>query len=87
MGAPAKEETYGIGDEGAGGAKRRGSQRDSFKINLFPDNAFDAAQAKGVDDDDDEVCAWACPCGRLSDTLELWPSFTVGDLSRRRGIA
>lgn len=61
LGAPAMDGagTGGGGDEGAGGdAKRRESQRDSFKINLFPDDPFDGAQAKGGDDDDDdEVCA------------------------------
>lgn len=53
LGAPAKDDAWdGEGDEGAGGAKRRGSRRDSFKINLFPDDPFDAAaQAKGGDDD------------------------------------
>eukprot|EP00903_Cladosiphon_okamuranus_P008100 g7808.t1 len=54
LGAAAKDDAGGgdgEGDEGAGGAKRRGSRRDSFKINLFPDDPVLAAQAKGGDDE------------------------------------
>lgn len=65
LGAPATDDAgggVGDGDEGAGGdAKGRGGQRDSFKINLFPDDPFDGAQAK--DGDDDEVCV--CTCVRV----------------------
>lgn len=50
LGAPAKDDTEG--GEGGGGAKRRESRRDSFKINLFPDDPSDAAQAKGGDDEE-----------------------------------
>lgn len=57
LGAAAKDDAGdGEGDEGAGGAKRRGSRRDSFKINLFPDEPFDAAQAKGGDDEVQLLC-------------------------------
>lgn len=49
LGASAK--TDAVGD--TGGAKSVGVGRDHFKINLFPDDALDNAQAKG---DCDEVC-------------------------------
>eukprot|EP00752_Nemacystus_decipiens_P001886 g1816.t1 len=56
LGAPAKDDAeHEEGDEGAGGAKRRGSRGDSFKINLFPDDPFDAAQAKGDDEGDGSI--------------------------------
>lgn len=65
LGAQAKGEG-GDDDRGGegGGAKRRGGQRDSFKINLFPEDPFDAAQAKGGDDGDLEVglCPYVAPC-------------------------
>ena len=57
LGASAKGETDGDLDGNGGdgpwasGAKRRG-ERESFNINLFPDDPFDEAQAK----DDGEVC-------------------------------
>ncbi|CAM9300288.1 unnamed protein product [Pylaiella littoralis] len=54
LGASAADDAGGDGDEGTGGgAKRRGNRRESFKINLFPDNPFDGAQAKDGDDDED----------------------------------
>lgn len=55
----------GGGDEGTGSdAKRRGGRRDSFKINLFSDDPFDGAQAKGGDDDEEEeVCVCVAMCG------------------------
>jgi len=55
LGAPPKEDAGGgggEGDKGAGGAKGgRDGKKGSFKINLFPDDSFDAAQAKGGDDE------------------------------------
>lgn len=65
LGAQAKDEAGDSGGGGqGGGAKRRGGQRDSFKINLFPEDPFDAAQAKGGDDGDLEVgvCPSVAPC-------------------------
>ena len=52
LGASAKGETDGGDGPGASGAKRRGGRRESFNVNLFPDDPFDEAQAK----DDGEVC-------------------------------
>lgn len=49
LGAPESGKTGRGDDEGKGGAKGRGG-RDSFKINLFPDNPADEAQAKDGDE-------------------------------------
>lgn len=69
LGASAKDDTDGDtngnggggGDgPGASGAKRRG-EKEPFNINLFPDDPFDEAQAKG----DGEVCMYVQYCAIL----------------------
>ncbi|CAM9188684.1 unnamed protein product [Ectocarpus fasciculatus] len=94
LGAQAKDEA---GDDvdgvGAGGAKRRGGQRDSFKINLFPEDPFDAAQAKGGDDGDLEgetvtidLASTHTGCAKMLRELDLSDDIDDGNRSGGKGV-